>query len=360
MTTAQRGVSLQSMLTTLAEQKNNSRDYIVQPFAGLRASSREGGFDLMMGDKSFRPTAWATQQVGEVAEVPKAYADKLATVNPDLLAININDGLSRAKGQNILRTVGGKARALVSDRYFALDAFDLLQETLPVLYDKGFQVHQSELSDRRLYVRAITPRATVEVKKGDAVQFGITLSTSDVGGGALRVEPFFYRLVCLNGMVMPEKLLRRNHVTSRASRGIEFEGDTFSEFLTDETRRKKAAAIYSEARDMIVGLSDPEKFRSMVEAMQRSAETKIENTDIKTVVARAMSASNIVGKDMQNDIIAQLVNGNEGAGFTQWGLANSFTAMAHKTDDADKADALMRAGGKIIALNNSEWRAVAC
>ena len=369
-----RNLDLKTMLETLRDQKNASRDFLVTPGA-LRAVAREkGGFDISMaGEKSFTPSGWAAGQLSTISEVPKAYADRLAEYNPELLADCLNDGLSRVQGMKLLRTVGDRARAIVSDSYFALDAFDLLRETLPVIYDGGFQVQQSEISERRLYIRAVTPKVQADVKVGDPVQFGIALSTSDVGGGALKVEPFFHRLQCLNGMVMERSLFgntddrRKVSVYSKhgarkieAPREISFEGGTFAEFLTDETRQKKAAAIFSETRDMITGLANPEKFRELVEIMRRSAETKIGNHDIQTVVARAMAEVSVVGKEMALDIIAELVNGNQGAGFTQWGLANSFTAQAHKAEDADKADMLMRAGGRIIALNETEWKKVAC
>jgi hypothetical protein len=362
-----RGLELEALLKLLADQKERSRDFVARPSA-IEAVAGNNGVNLhVKGAGLFAPTSWASSQLASVTDIPKAYYDRIAQENPSLLADAVNHGISRLDGSRVVRTVGETVRAVVSDRYFALDSFDLLRETLPTLYSGGFQVQESEISDRRLYVRAVSPRTTTDVRKGDPVQFGVSISTSDVGGGALKVEPFFYRLACLNGMVLEQTLaekgreerrkmaLRRNHNGGR----IEFEGDTFLEFLTDETREKKAAAIFSETRDMIRGLSDTERFRELVERMQTAANREITNNNVETVVARAMSATSVVGKEIQADIIGELLRGNQGAGFTQWGLANSFTAQAHKTDDSDRADALMRAGGRIINLTESEWKKVA-
>jgi hypothetical protein len=354
-----RGLELDALLQLLAEQKEKTRDYVTNASA-LTAENHGGKLAFRVnGAGTFNPTGWAFSQLCGESDIPKQYADRLKTENPELLARNLNHGLAQIERPRIVRTVGDTMRALVSDRYFPLDAFDLLRETLPAMFDGGFRVERSEISDRRLYVRAVSPRTTTEVSKGDAVQFGISLSTSDVGGGALKVEPFFYRLACLNGMVIEENVLKRGHVTARASREILFESDAPAALLTSETREKKAAAIYSEARDIIRGFSNVEVFRSMVDRMRDATARPISNTNVEQVVARAMSAASIVGKDIQADIIKALVNGNQGAGFTQWGLANSFTAQAHTTEDADKADALMRAGGRIITLTDSEWRSVA-
>lgn len=355
-----RNLNLGDMLKLLADQRDRSRDYIANP-ATLSAQSINGKLSLAVeGAGSYQPTSWAFGQLAGVSDVPKQYADRLREENPDLLARNLNHGISKIESPRIVRTVGDTVRALVSDRYFALDSFDLLRETLPAMFDNGFKVEQSEISDRRLYIRAVSPRTTTEVVKGDAVQFGISMSTSDVGGGALRVEPFFYRLACLNGMVIEENVLRRGHITSRASKEISFEGDAPAALLTSETRALKAQAIYAETRDIIKGFSNLDTFRDIVSRFAYAAGNEIRNNKIDQVVARAMSAASIVGKDVQQDIIGELLRGNQGAGFTQWGLANSFTAQAHKTQDADKADAFMRAGGRIIALDKSEWERIAC
>ena len=43
---------------------------------------------------------------------------------------------------------------------------------------------------------------------------GVTISNSEVGHGSIRVSPFIYRLIYLNGMVVNASRLNSRHVTS--------------------------------------------------------------------------------------------------------------------------------------------------
>ncbi len=89
----------------------------------------------------------------------------------------------------------------MSDRFLRLDNFELAQAVLPVLGEmgEGVQIVSSEMTQTRMYIKAINRRLELEVNKGDVVQAGICISNSEVGLGSLKVEPLVYRLVCLNG-----------------------------------------------------------------------------------------------------------------------------------------------------------------
>jgi hypothetical protein len=66
------------------------------------------------------------------------------------------------------------------------------------------------------------------------------------------------------------------------------------------------------------------------------------------------------GENVRKGILHALASGNEGAGLTKWGLANSFTRAAQLDDlDYDTATELERAGGQIIEMGKSEWHRIA-
>ena len=48
------------------------------------------------------------------------------------------------------------------------------------------------------------PKLEFEVRRGDIVQFGLSISNSEIGQGALEVAIYALRLICLNGMTMPD------------------------------------------------------------------------------------------------------------------------------------------------------------
>ena len=99
----------------------------------------------------------------------------------------------------MVRTLEGKARAFLSDRYRILDHYEILEAVLPVVGEmgEGVNIVSTEITDNRIYLKVINKRLELEVQKGDAVQAGFMISNSEIGMGAVKVEPLIYRLVCL-------------------------------------------------------------------------------------------------------------------------------------------------------------------
>jgi hypothetical protein len=279
-----------------------------------------------------------------------------------LFAENVNHGLHRqadAGGRGnkpegrMVRTYAGEVRALVSPSYRRLDCVDLLETVLPALIENGFEVKSCEITDRRMYVQAVTPRITADVKVGDAVQFMLTLSGSDVGAGAARVEPGILRLRCLNGMTMATAL-RKFHI------GRDQGSDNIYELLTDQTKELSDAAFWSQVRDVVLGSMQPEIFNKEVDRLRIAANEPILNFDIPRVVELATNAVKVSNPAVQQSIIAYLANGADGAGLNKWGLANAFTFAAQSESiNYDDAVELQRAGARIIDLTPKQWSVIA-
>jgi hypothetical protein len=298
------------------------------------------------------------------AEIPKAYADRIMVENPALLAKNVNHGLqriakARKPGQKpdgrLIRTLDGKMRGFLSSSYRILDAHDVLEATLPTLLDNKFQVVSSEITEKRLYLKTTSPRIQGEVAKGDVVQYGVMISTSDVGAGSLKIEPYLNRLVCLNGMVA-------TNVFKKAHLGRNQVEADIQEILSNDTKRLNDAAFFATLRDYLINTMRPDVFQLEIEKMQQAAGLPIENVrDLERVVELSMNQVGIKGENAKNSILAALATGNEGAGLTMWGLANSFTRAAQDDlFDYDQATELERAGGEILNLNKSQWKNIAC
>lgn len=304
---------------------------------------------------------WSRGQLSTYTEIPKGYMDKLNGENPALLADNINHGLERiAKAarserrneSRMLRTLDGNVRGLLSSRYRILDSHDMLEAVFPVLQDKGMQIISSELTEQRLFIKAISPRLQAEVKKGDVVQYGLTISTSDVGSGSVRVEPLIYRLVCMNGMIA-NTAIRKYHVGKNQAE------DDIRELLSDRTRELTDAAFWGSVRDVVLASMRPENFEKQVDRLRVAANEEIKNFDLPRVVELTMKATGLTGDNKANSILAALASGNEGAGLTRWGLVNSFTRAAQ--DDAfsyEEGIEMERAAGAILELPKTSWSTI--
>ena len=350
-----KGLSLTELAQKLTAINEAKKDFIV-PVEKLSATVNEDNNVCLQFD-GVRPQKlnnWSTGQLASFAEIPKQYLDRVSAENPTLAASNINHGLSRKPNDTrMLRTLDGNVRGLLSSRYRILDSYDMLESVLPTMLEKNMNVVSSEVTENKLYLKALTPQLKSEITKGDVVQHGLIISTSDVGAGSVRVEPLIYRLVCENGLIMPSSI-RKYHVGKNQA-----ENDIM-ELLTDKTREMTDAAFWAQVRDIVNASLRPELFEKEVDRLRFAQGLKIENFDLPKVVELAMKATNVTGEIKKNSILAALASGNEGAGLTQWGLINSFTRAAQNDAfDYETGIELERAAGQILELNPNQWRTIA-
>lgn len=354
-----KGKSLVELAAELERIDETKRDFLV-PVTKLHMTDT-GELEFANGEvNKFGVNNWASAQVASFADIPKQYHDRLKIENPALLAQNVNHGFAKQVEQSknmptrMVRTLDGKVRGFLSNSYRRLDSSDLMREALPLMADHKMSVISSEITDQRMYIKAVTDQIQGEIKKGDVVQYGLTISTSDVGGGALRVEPFINRLVCMNGLIMGAAL-RTSHLTGRkTSEGVE-------ELLSQETMNLEDAAYWSKVRDVIQGILKSDYFANAIAKLQMAANDPIKNYDLIQVVELTNKAIGLnLTKDVQQDIVAALGSGNEGAGLTRWGLINAFTRGAQSDKvNYDESVMIERAASNIIELSPKLWREIA-
>ncbi|MEY8420593.1 DUF932 domain-containing protein [Oscillospiraceae bacterium 44-5] len=123
----------------------------------------------------------------------------------DLLSCNVNRWLQRAPEQRMIRTMDGRARAFLSNRYRRIDNIDIARVTLPIIKEMPDARYEScQITDDYMYLKVVNPRLTAKVVPGDIVQAGVVISNSETGQGAVCIQPLIFRLVCSNGMVVNE------------------------------------------------------------------------------------------------------------------------------------------------------------
>lgn len=350
--------TLSELGAALDDIRKNSKDFAA-PLERM-SMTQDAKLAVTNGEvMTFETNEVSRGQLASLTEIPKSYFDRLASENKSLLASNVNHALAREASQNpsdrrMIRTVGGKVRAVLSNRYRRIDSFDLLQETLPVLLDSKFKIESCEITDRRVYVKAITDKIQGEVQRGDVVQYGVTISNSDVGMGSLRIEPFLFRLLCSNGMIGEDKFSAR-HLGRKMT-----DDDSDVTYFTEETLVADSRAVILKARDTLLGTMKQENFDKEIRRMQAATGMKVESPKLDKVVELACNFFKVTNQEVKRNIFDAFMSGNEGAGLTAWGLANSFTAAAKSLTDYDEATRLQRIGSEVIDLNPSQWRSIAC
>jgi len=359
------GRTIESLAAELTRIQDSKRDLIV-PTAKMQME--DGNIILESGD-SFRPSGWAHQQLATYANIPKAYYDRLLADTElkgvGVLSQCVNHGFQTAINQclarktakhdaRLLRTMDGSIRGFLSDRYRRLDCFDLLETVFPVLVDKQFKVVSSQLTERRMYVKALTDKIQGDIKVGHVAQFGVAISSSDVGCGSVRIEPLIYELVCKNGMIM-NTALRKFHI------GRSQAEDDITELLSDETKDLTDKAFWHQVRDVLVGSMKEDIFEANLNKLREAAKAPIKKFDIPEVVDLSMKEVGITSESTKNSIVNYLANGASGRGMNKWALANAFTYSAQAEDATyEEATELERAGAKIIELPKHRWEKIAC
>lgn len=291
-------------------------------------------------------THYCHGQIASRLKIPFQYYQRMQEQAPDLLAANVNRWFNQDIEKRMIRTMDGRARAFLSDRYRPLDNYDLAQAVLPKISSMDCKIESCEVTENRMYIKAVTDRIMAEVAKGDVVQAGIVVSNSEIGSGSLRVEPLVYRLVCLNGMIANDSKLRKYHVGRSGSDDIE----GAAEFYRDETRKQDDKAFWMKVQDTVGAALDEVQFRQIVGKMQFARELGFNAKPQKVVEVVAKKEG--LNETEQTNVLNYLISGGD---LSAYGLSNAITRASQDVESYDRATDLERLGGKVIELNQDEW-----
>lgn len=291
----------------------------------------------------------AHAQIASRISIPQKYYDRMRQDAPELLVDNVNHWLHKNPERRMIRTLDGTARAFLSDRYRTLDNYELAQAVLPVLQEaQDIRIESAEITERRMYIKAIFPRIEGEIKKGDLVQSGVVISNSEIGQGSLRVEPLMYRLVCLNGLIANTSM-KKYHVGRNAN-----DMDAAYEVYQDETRKADDRAFWLKVQDIVRASLSDVQFKKIIEAAQAAAGMIMTASPV-TVVERAAAHFSLTDGEA-GGILTHLIQGGD---LSAWGLANAFTRHSQDVPDYERATDFERLGGQIIELPRRDWEVLA-
>lgn len=295
----------------------------------------------------------AHRQIAERVKVPAQYYDRMLKEAPELLQRNVNHWFAAQPERRMLRTLDGNLRAFLSDRYRPIDNMDLASAVLPVLHDadKDMRIESCEVTPSRMYIKARFPRITEEVKVGDVVQAGLAISNSENGSGALRIEPFVFRLICLNGMISATAL-KRSHVGGRAI--LDNEDGGAVEFYRDETLKADDKALWLKVQDTVRAAVSSAAFARTVAAMRDSTDVQMKISPMKVVERLATRFT--LQEDERDSVLMHLIKDGD---LSQYGLLNAVTRASQDVESYDRATELERMGGQILTLPRNDWKVLA-
>jgi hypothetical protein len=257
--------------------------------------------------------------------------------HPELLKQNVNHWLQMSKGNRTVRCLDGKVRAVLSDKYRRLDNYDLAQNILPMLNDASVEVESCEITDSKLYIKAITHKVQAEVKPGDVVSAGIIISNSETGHGSLSVKPLIYRLVCSNGAIADDYAMRKYHAGKATDMmQIEFSNDTL---------RAEDKAFWLTVRDLVKYSLEETTFNKIVDTMRESTHKQIL---LPEKAIELISKKYSFSEFEQSNVLTHLIKGGD---LTSWGLGNAVTRTAQDVKSYDRSTDLESIGYQIMQNN---------
>ncbi len=292
----------------------------------------------------------AHRQIAERLQIPAKYYDRMRSEQPELLARNVNTWFTQQPEQRMIRTLDGTARAFLSNRYQRIDNNEVAEVVLPILLQTpGIEIVSTEITERRLYIKAVTHSVRGEIKslrRGDVVEAGVTISNSEIGMGAVSVSPFFMFLVCTNGMIRNKDGLRAAHV------GTKFDGDeTLAAVLQDDTRKAIDRSVLLKVRDVVRAAMDQAAFDRAIADMQMSTTRQITGDPAKAVEILANDFG--LNETERGSVLRHLILGGD---VSQYGVMNAVTRTAEDSESYDRATEIETLGGRLLDLPSSQWQ----
>ena len=355
------GKTLVELATEITRRAEAKKDYIV-PTKNIVMS---GGVDstlLHFGDHAAEPNNYAHGQLAVYTGIPKPYYDKMRDDMPALLAHNVNHWMRKAGETRMIRTLDGGMRAFLSDRYRPMENEELAEAVLPVLSDLGVEIMSSEITDRRMYIKAVDQKVMRSIPKGKAFGDGshtifttdelcpaIVISNSEVGAGMLSVQTSLFTRACTNLAIFNERSIRKHHVGGRHELT-----DGLYHMLSDETRRVTDRALWLQVKDVVRGAFDAARFNALVDKVHGMTEQKIEGDVVKVVDLAGRRLG--ITEDDRKSVLRHLI---EGGDLSRYGLFNAVTRTAEDIADYDKATEFESLGGAVVDLSPTEWRELA-
>lgn len=378
------GMNIEELLTEVQRQASVKKDYVASTENDFRIVQMDGypndvaavlqrgqGSEvesrieaLASGAVSAFPlerleiTEHAHRQIAGRLQIPLKYYFRMLEDHPDLMMNAVNTLFQREPGTRLLRTMDGKLRAFLSNRYKRIDNDEVLQSALPPIVKGELETTllSSNVTERNLYLKVLLTGENMKQEIGktrdggpDIVQPGFILKNSEIGTGSLSISAFFFRSFCYNGCVFGKTdafEFKRTHLGGALIEGTDFE------ILSDKSKELEDKAILSQVNDVMHAIASPEFVNTMGDKLRSLREG---DTLKKPVPAVELLAKDYGLTQGESDQVLQ--NLIEDRDYSKWGMVNAVTKVANiEAVSYDRASDLELLGSKLIDITNAQWQ----
>lgn len=214
----------------------------------------------------------ALDQVAERAGIPSTYVNRLLDkpYGRQLLVENLTTIFKQEEdAKYLVRSVNGEVRGVLSNSFRLMESGPIIESFAKACEEIGAVPIEGVGGDLRWAVKAILPMVFQPSKKKgteELIAFGVQLSNSDFGKGALGLNAFMTRVICTNYATL-EQVLRQVHIGKRLSDDMVFSKETYAA----DTRAQTLAV-----RDMVKEVLAPKKVNALVGRIGKALEERID------------------------------------------------------------------------------------
>lgn len=222
-------VSIKDLMDKADDMEPKWTDIMIPGNVGLTEDGTVKFYDNAGMQQETDMTEHAFTQICTAVGVPASYVRKCIDNGMPDLAVNNYDRWAerypREKAQ-MLRLYNGVVHAQVTSRYNVFDHAEVMHGIYEAVNDPAiagqYEANQAFMSPDKLHIRFVDFNHPLTVG-GDVLHAGFTVSSNNVGSGALAIKYFLYRFVCKNGMVKIQNggmMYRQTHLGDFKAAGV--------------------------------------------------------------------------------------------------------------------------------------------
>jgi hypothetical protein len=231
---------------------------------------------------------------------------------------------------------------------------------LPDILERQWDIKSCEVTETRLYLKIVSQDIAAEIEpdhinvrdggRTHIVHPGLTITNSEVGLGALSVEPTVHWQHCLN-LAALGATVRRAHRGKKLG-GPTVDGELIEAYITDATRQLETQAVFARVKDVVHATLTEQVFRRMIAQVAASTEDRVLASQAEAVVELVGQRYGLT-EGTQKRVLDHLF---EAGDLSRYGVSGALTRASQDETDYDDATALERVGGQVIEMNGHEWK----
>lgn len=245
-----------------------------------------------------------------------------------LVTINLMAWLQASKEkQMLMRTVKPQGlsvvRAFLSESYAPVDDLDVMDILNKLPEAKEGDVRVLELGEDSFHLKLSWRKERHEVKTGDVVEFGVSISNSEIGRRAVRIEPMVWRLKCSNGLI---------------GRAADLEGGVW--YVRHSGNTERVLNVVGDAMRASLPAA-----REMANLMAKAAK---EQVDKPVERMKSLAKEENLSEGFIARAVEEMLREAAGGPVSKFDFINGVTGAGRQDESADKRYDLERLGGSLL------------